>query len=146
MPYKFRYSHRDLSITLLLSLYILLLHSTIEMASRAFGSINAQQLSQLPRQMCRGSAELANIAPLDRNTGLASDAFLAAAWDPAQRHVILNLPMVIKQIETRQVHLQGGGEKLVTNILISNGSFIECQLTGWGQYGEQLAGLKPGAV
>ena len=145
--YKFRYSHRALSIKSLLSL--LLLHSTTtttKMATRAIGSINARQLPQLPRQMRRGPAELANIAALDKDTGLASDAFLAAAWDPTQRHVILNLPVFIKQIETKLIHLQGGGEKLVTNVLVSNGSLMECQLTGWGRHAEQIAGLKPGDV
>lgn len=115
------------------------------MATRAFEVISVQKVAILPRQMRKGPAELANIEQIDKTTGLITDAFMVAAWDPALHHVMFNLPVVVKQVETKQVHLQSGGDKLVTNILISN-HVVECQITGWEKHAEKLAALKEGVV
>ena len=95
----------------------------------------------LPRQMRKGPAELANIEQIDKTTGLITYAFMVAAWDPALRHVRFNLPVVVKQVETKQVHIQSGGDQLLTNIRISN-HVVEAQITGWAKNAEKLAGLK----
>ena len=90
------------------------------MATRAFEVISVQKVAILPRQMRKGPAELANIEQIDKTTGLTSDAFMVAAWDPALHHVMFNFLVVVRQVKTKQVHLQSGGDKLMTNILISN--------------------------
>ena len=116
------------------------------MASRTIATVNSQQLIQLPRQTRKAPPAVVNIDLIDKNTGIASDAFMSAEWDPAEKHCMFNFPVYIKQLETKQVHVQNGGEKMVTNLLVSNGSVFECQLTGWAQYAEQLSGLKQGSV
>ena len=74
------------------------------MATRAFEVISVQKVAILPRQMRKGPAELTNIEQIDKTTGLITDAFMVAAWDPALHHVMFNLPVVVKQVETKQVH------------------------------------------
>ena len=115
------------------------------MATRAFELISVQKVAILPRQMRKGPAELANIEQIDKTTGLITLCFHGRRMGSSFTPRYVNLPVVVKQVETKQVHLQSGGDQLVTNILISN-HVVEAQITGWAKNAEKLAGLKEGGV
>lgn len=52
----------------------------------------------------------------------------------------------IKQIETKFVRLPGDSLKQVTNIIATNDSIYDIQITGWDSYAAQLSHLEQGSV
>ena len=81
-----------------------------------------------------------------RSTGLTSDEYLTAAWEPAAKHYMKYVVLRIKQIETKEVHTADRRSTKVTNIKATNDAACQLAITGRENYAEQLAALEIGRV
>lgn len=108
--------------------------------------IYLHDLDKLPRQISRCPEEILDLDILfDKETGLSTNEYLNASWNPNEFHAMHNVVLRVKQFETKSANLKHGKTKTVTNILATNGN-CDLQITGWEPYAETLSTLEKGKV
>ena len=61
------------------------------------------QLALLPKQTIKCPAEIATLDPHRDVQGITTDTFLSQPWNAAAQHVMMNVVLLVKELETRDV-------------------------------------------
>ena len=113
------------------------------MSGSIFGGFFYSQLRDIQRQTERCFVPLPPM--IDTETGLASDAFFNAAWDPRLHHYMLHVAVRVRQIGTFERNVPGHGMKWVTNAYVTNDKQTHVQISAWDQY-KEIEHLEVGKV
>lgn len=118
----------------------------IDMASNE--NIYFHQLTKLPQQITRCPKAIRHIYPgtnqFNRKSGLTTDDYLRAGWEPS--HNMMNVVLRVKQVEFKIVALLDGKRIEVTNLMCTNDSVFNVQITAWGLYARNLSNLQENTV